>query len=104
MGAKASKSAAWVCLLAGVTLVFGGLVWGTFGRNHTRTVTRTRTVTKVVTKKVNTKFTSASSLIEFLHPQQAKQAPCPSGMGTKLACFSIVGKNSSYFIFLATPK
>lgn len=104
MRERVNKGFAWGALLAGVAVVFGALIWGTFGRDHTHTVTVVKTKTQTVTRtvKVNGHYSGVQSLIEFMQPQQAAQAACPKGVPAGTKCFNISSRN--FYVFLAAPS
>lgn len=87
-----------------VACVFGGLVWGTFGRDHTKTVVQTKTRTVVVTKRVGAPAFDGKpqTLANFTNPDAANQlAKCPAGIA-HATCY--VFQTDKWFILYAVPQ
>ena len=102
MRARIDKGSAWACLLIGVAAVFGTLVWGTFGRDHTKVVTKTNTVTRTVTKKVKVAGQwdgNIQTLANYLHPSHAAQIKCPKGAPANIKCY--VFDDSKFYVTAA---
>ena len=80
-------------VLAAIMAAFGGLVWGTFGRSHIKTVVRTQTVTQTVTRRVNTVWDgNPQSLVAFFKPTQAGPMKCAKGYPAGTKCYGYLGQ------------
>ena len=89
---RKAKAKAWTAVgLVLTAAVLAGLVWGAFGRDHTKVVTKTNTVTRTVTQKVKVAGQwdgNIQTLANYLQPKHAAQIKCPKGAPAGIRCYA----------------
>ena len=88
--------------MVAVAAVLAGLVWGTFGRSHTKTVVQTKIRTVRVGIPPAPFDGSPQTLANYTRPKTAQQlASCPKGI-TNSTCY--VFQTDKWFLLYAVPR